>query len=59
MANKRIKDEMKRSGVYTWQLADALGVSENTLYRRMRHELPQMEQDRIISLIKSHFGKEG
>ena len=59
MANKRIKDEMKRNGVYTWQLADALGVSENTLYRRMRHELPPMEQDRIISLIKSHFGKEG
>lgn len=30
---------MKESGFTHWQIADALGVNENTLSRWLRHEL--------------------
>ena len=40
MANQKIRDELRRRGIRFWQLADAWGCSEPTVYRRLRHELP-------------------
>ena len=34
------------------QLADALGIHEQTLSRRLRHELPESEQKRIVKVIE-------
>ena len=38
-------------GVRFWQIAEVLGVHENTLSRRLRSELPQEELERILSII--------
>ena len=35
-----------------YDLSKILGVSEMTVYRRLRDELPEDEQDRIIALIE-------
>ena len=34
-----------------WQVADKLGVSEMTLVRKLRYELPEEEQQKIFSII--------
>ena len=45
MCNEKIRQEMKRSGIYCWQLADALNVAESTFYRMMRYELPEKRRE--------------
>ena len=44
MANKIIRDELKTRGVRHWELAAALGVSEQTLVRWLRFELSEDRQ---------------
>lgn len=39
-----------------WQLADLLEISEYTLCKRLRKELPESEQKKIISIIEE-YGK--
>ena len=51
--NQRIKLRMKARGVTMWQLADALHVSENTLYRRFRYQLDEKETNKICLLVDS------
>ena len=48
---------MNDNHVPQWKLARLLGVSEITVWRRLREELPEEEQDRIVALIES--GKDG
>ena len=54
--NKEIKQYAKQRGVYQYEIADALGISEMTLFRRMRHTLSpdQMEEiQRAVDKIAS------
>ena len=44
MANMIVRDELKQRGVHHWELAHALGVSEQTLVRWLRFELSEDEQ---------------
>ncbi len=51
MANEIIRDELKERKVHQWELAHELGVSEQTMVRRMRFEMNEDEQWRYIALI--------
>ena len=51
MANLEIRKTAKRLGVFLWQVADAYGVNEGTLSRKLRRELPQEERDKILEII--------
>ena len=51
-ANKDIKTRAKEKGVFLWELADHLNISEPTMSRKLRHELPQAEKERIFSIIE-------
>lgn len=51
--NKPIRDAMRVAGIAAWQLADMLGVHENTVYRMLRHELSPEDQQDIVALIES------
>ncbi len=51
MNNKRIRMRMLEVDLKQWELAKLMGVSEPTLSKRLRKELPEEEQDRIINLI--------
>lgn len=35
-----------------FQLGDALGMSESTIYRKLRKELPEEEQDALVKKIE-------
>ena len=54
MNNLLIRIALLKTGLRNWQLANILEVSEPTLYRKLRHELPEEEQKRIAELIEMH-----
>jgi len=52
MSNTDIKNEVKQSGVYLWQIADRLGINDGNFSRKLRKELSEAEKERIRSIIK-------
>lgn len=52
MANETIKQAAKKSGVRLWRVAEAIGVADVTLSRRLRHELPEAQRNEILCVIE-------
>jgi len=50
--NTRVRNALKEQNMYLWELAQLLGVSEATITRKMRTELPEDEQNNLIEFIK-------
>jgi len=59
MTNERIRIALLVNGIKQWELAKMLGVSEMTIVRRLRDEMPEEEQGRIVNLIEEHALKGG
>ena len=53
MKNKKLRLKMLEYELTQFELSKLLGLSETTMYRRLREELPEEEQDRIIKLIEA------
>lgn len=53
MKNEEIRKAMKSKGLKQWELAELLGVSEQTMYRKLRTELPKEEKQKILEVINS------
>ena len=51
--NKRIRDAAKAKGVYLWQIAYAMGISDQEFSRRLRIELSEADQEEIVAIIDS------
>lgn len=51
LCNQDIRLYAKNSGVRLWQVAEALGIWEATLSRKLRHELPLGEKTKILGII--------
>ncbi|MGI5849449.1 MAG: hypothetical protein ACOX8Q_05225 [Christensenellales bacterium] len=51
-ANEDIRSLLKEKSIPFWRLAVALGVSEQTIIRRLRIELPPDEKAKICAIIK-------
>ena len=49
--NLKVRLAAREAGVHQWEIAEALGISEGSFCRRMRHELPEAEQARILATI--------
>lgn len=56
-ANKEIRCAIGARGLRQWQVAEALGLSESALSRKLRKELPEDEKQKILSVIEE-LGKE-
>lgn len=54
--NQEIKKAMKEHKAKQWQVAEAIGVSEYTLCRWMRHELPEEKKQMVLEAIKALGG---
>lgn len=52
-ANQNIRNAARKSGVYLWQIAEAFGMQGFNFSRKLRHELPEEEQQRIFEIIRS------
>lgn len=51
MANTDIRQYAKEHGVKLWQCAAAIGISEPTMTRRLRTELPEPAKQELLSII--------
>lgn len=57
-ANRKVRESLRVHRLPVWKLADALGCHENTVLRRLRHELPQADQEALIAVIERISRKE-
>ena len=51
MTNLTIRNYAKEKNVPLWAVADALGISEPTMTRKLRHELEPEETEKILAVI--------
>ena len=51
-ANKDIREAAKKQRVCLWEVAERLGVSEATMVRKLRRELPEEERTEILGIIE-------
>ncbi len=49
--NNAIRQAAKESGVKLWQVAERYGLTDGNFSRKLRRELPEDEQRRIIGII--------
>lgn len=52
MKNLNIRQLLMQLGMRQYELAELLGITETALSRKLRKELPEEEQQRIIAIIK-------
>ena len=52
MCNEAIRQEIRESGIYQYQVAMKLGVSEMSFIRWLRAELPEKKRIAIIEAIR-------
>ena len=50
--NQKVRSALRLNKIPVWMLADKLQCHENTVLRRMRHELPEAEQKRLVAIIE-------
>lgn len=50
-ANYDIRSECHKYNIKLWELAEWIGVSESTMTRKLRQELPSEQKDHILSMI--------
>ena len=51
MNNLELRTKARKNGVRLWEIADRLGISEPTITRKLRRELPANEKQRILAII--------
>ena len=50
--NQEIKNKVKENGLFMWQIADEIGISEPTLVRWMRYPLSAEKRASVMDAIK-------
>lgn len=55
--NLIVREELARHGLFLWQLGKLLDVSESTVTRLMREELPEEEQKKLAQIIRERSEK--
>lgn len=58
MCNTDIRNTAAGNGVRLWQIAEALGIADCSLSRKLRKELPAEEKQEIFGIIE-RLAKEG
>lgn len=51
-SNKDIRAAAAAAGVFLWQIAEAIGVTDGTFSRKLRRELPDDEKAEILQVIQ-------
>lgn len=51
MKNIGIRNYAKKNNVKLWEIADVYGVSDVTLSKKLRYELPEKEKENIMQII--------
>ena len=51
IVNIDVKVAATRAGIKLWQVAEALGIADSSLSRKLRRELPEDEKTKIMEII--------
>lgn len=57
-ANEEIRRMIGANGLKQWQIAEAMGIRDENLSRKLRTELPREEKEKILSVINSIIKEE-
>ncbi len=57
--NDVIRNAAKAKGIRLWQIAEKLGMNDGNFSRKLRRELPEEEQRRILGIIEELPEREG
>lgn len=57
MNNQEIRNEAKKKGIKMWQIAEIYGVNDGNFSRKLRHELPEGEKNKILAIIDELHNK--
>lgn len=52
MENMDLRRTAKAAKVPLWKIAEVLGISEPTMTRKLRRELPEKEKQQILGIIE-------
>lgn len=52
MNNADVRETAKRAGVFLYQIAKAMGISEPTMTRKLRYELSDSEKRQMLEIIR-------
>ena len=52
MSNQDVRQAATNANVRLWQIAEALGIADFNFSRKLRHELPAEEKEKIFSIIQ-------
>lgn len=62
LTNELIRTTALQKGVKLWEIAERIGLNDGNFSRKLRRELPQEEQERILCAIeaiqKEHLANE-
>ena len=50
-ANMEIRNAAKKDGIRLWEVAAVCGINDGNFSRKLRQELPQEEQEKILAII--------
>lgn len=53
MTNEIIRNTAQKQGVRLWEIAERIGLTDGNFSRKLRRELPQEEQKRILHIIET------
>lgn len=56
MANKEIRDKARIKNVKLWEIAGRLGITDGSLSRKLRFELPDDKKNEIFAIIDEIAG---
>lgn len=52
MRNQDVRQAASSAGVRLWRIAEAMGIADFTLSRKLRRELPPEEKRKVLSIIQ-------
>lgn len=52
MQNLEIRQAAKVAGIHLWQLAEVVGMQDSNFSRKIRHELPEEEKQKLLAAIE-------
>lgn len=50
--NQILRAAAKENGIRLWEIADFIGITDGMFSRRLRHELPASEREKLLDAIK-------
>ena len=57
--NEEVRQLAKVRDVKLWEIAEKLGCADDTLYRKLRRELPEAEKKAILDIIEAISAEQG